>query len=54
MLEIGYFLSSEEHSPRDLVRFAERAEEVGFSFALISDQEEVLPHFLRSRRRRAA
>ena len=37
MVEIGYALSSEEHSPTDLVRFATRAEEVGFSFALISD-----------------
>jgi G6PDH family F420-dependent oxidoreductase len=38
MVEIGYALSSEEHPPRDLVRFAKRAEESGFSFALISDQ----------------
>lgn len=37
MVKIGYALSSEEHSPRDLVRYAQRAEEVGFSFALISD-----------------
>ena len=37
MIEIGYSLSSEEHSPNDLVRYAKRAEEVGFSFALISD-----------------
>jgi len=36
-LEIGYNLSSEEHSPNDLVRNAQRAEEVGFEFALISD-----------------
>ena len=36
-IEIGYALSSEEHSPRDLVRHAKRAEEAGFSFALISD-----------------
>jgi G6PDH family F420-dependent oxidoreductase len=36
-IEIGYALSSEEHSPRDLVRYAQRAEETGFSFALISD-----------------
>lgn len=35
--EIGYTLSSEEFPPRDLVGFARRAEEVGFSFALISD-----------------
>src|SRR5512134_3165901 len=37
MVEIGYALSSEEHTPHDLVRYAQRAEEVGFSFALISD-----------------
>ncbi|MGH9322055.1 MAG: TIGR03557 family F420-dependent LLM class oxidoreductase [Vicinamibacteria bacterium] len=37
MTELGYALSSEEHGPRDLVRYARRAEEVGFSFALISD-----------------
>ena len=37
MAEIGYSLSSEEHGPRELVEYARRAEEVGFSFALISD-----------------
>ena len=37
MVEIGYTLSSEEFGPRDLVWFARRAEEVGFSFALVSD-----------------
>ncbi len=37
MAELGYALSSEEHSANDLVRFAQRAEEVGFTFALISD-----------------
>src|SRR5947207_13920670 len=37
MAEIGYTLSSEEFGPRDLVRFAGRAEEAGFTFALISD-----------------
>lgn len=37
MPEIGYKLSSEEHGSRTLVRNAARAEEVGFSFALISD-----------------
>ncbi len=34
---IGYHLSCEEHGPRDLVQFAERAEEAGFGFAQISD-----------------
>jgi len=37
MLEIGYTLSGEEFGPRDLVSFARRAEETGFSFALVSD-----------------
>ena len=37
MLELGYSLSSEEHPPSDLVLFAQRAEQAGFSFALISD-----------------
>ena len=37
MVELGYALSSEEHTPNDLVRYAQRAEEVGFAFALISD-----------------
>src|ERR671930_223472 len=37
MFELGYALSSEEHTPNDLVRYAHRAEEVGFTFALISD-----------------
>ena len=36
MLEIGYALSSEEHSPNELVRNAGRAEEAGFAFGLIS------------------
>jgi coenzyme F420-dependent glucose-6-phosphate dehydrogenase len=34
---LGYALSSEEHGPRDLVRNARQAEEVGFTFAMISD-----------------
>ena len=36
-MQVGYKLSSEEHGPRDLVRYARKAEESGFSFALISD-----------------
>jgi alkanesulfonate monooxygenase SsuD/methylene tetrahydromethanopterin reductase-like flavin-dependent oxidoreductase (luciferase family) len=36
-MEIGYNLSSEEHSPNDLVKNARRAEAAGFTFALISD-----------------
>src|SRR5205085_4166765 len=35
--EIGYALSSEEHEPGQLVRWAQRAEAAGFEFALISD-----------------
>ena len=38
MTEFGYWLSSEEHPPLDLVRNAKRAEEAGFEFALVSDQ----------------
>jgi G6PDH family F420-dependent oxidoreductase len=34
---LGYALSSEEHGPADLVRYAQRAEEVGFGYALVSD-----------------
>jgi coenzyme F420-dependent glucose-6-phosphate dehydrogenase len=36
-VELGYALSSEEHSPADLVRNARAAEEAGFTFGLISD-----------------
>ncbi|HVL51230.1 MAG TPA: TIGR03557 family F420-dependent LLM class oxidoreductase, partial [Actinomycetota bacterium] len=36
-MEVGYALSSEEHGPNDLVDYAVRAEEAGFTFALISD-----------------
>ena len=36
-MEIGYWLSSEEHSPRELIENARRAEQAGFSYALISD-----------------
>lgn len=36
-IDIGYKLSSEEFPPDDLVRQARRAEESGFTFALISD-----------------
>ena len=35
--EFGFSLSSEEHPPNDLVAYARRAEEAGFTFALISD-----------------
>ncbi|MCI0393367.1 MAG: TIGR03557 family F420-dependent LLM class oxidoreductase [Chloroflexi bacterium] len=37
MTEFGYALSSEEHGPQDLVRYASLAEQTGFTFALISD-----------------
>jgi coenzyme F420-dependent glucose-6-phosphate dehydrogenase len=36
-MNLGYALSSEEHAPDDLVRNARRAEDIGLSFALISD-----------------
>jgi G6PDH family F420-dependent oxidoreductase len=36
-MEVGYWLSSEEHGPRDLVEHARLAEEAGFGFVLISD-----------------
>jgi coenzyme F420-dependent glucose-6-phosphate dehydrogenase len=35
--ELGYSLSSEEHGPSDLIRFAKAAEDAGFTYALISD-----------------
>jgi coenzyme F420-dependent glucose-6-phosphate dehydrogenase len=35
--EFGFALSSEEHPPQDLVQLAQRAEQAGFAFALISD-----------------
>lgn len=34
---VGYALSSEEHGPVSLVRYARRAEEVGFGLLTISD-----------------
>lgn len=37
MIKFGYSLSGEEMPPKDLVRYARRAEEAGFGFALISD-----------------
>ncbi len=37
MTQIGYTLSSEEHSPTDLVEHARRAEAAGFDFLSISD-----------------
>jgi len=36
-MELGYALSSEEHSPLDLIKNARLAEEAGFPYALISD-----------------
>ncbi len=36
-MELGYALSSEEHDPEHLVRWAQQAEAAGFDFALISD-----------------
>ena len=36
-MDVGYQLSSEEHPAPDLVGYARRAEETGFSYAVISD-----------------
>jgi G6PDH family F420-dependent oxidoreductase len=36
-VELGYTLSSEEHTPNELVRNARAAEDAGFEFATISD-----------------
>src|SRR5256714_15604378 len=36
-MELGFALSSEDHSPNELVRQAQIAERAGFTFALISD-----------------
>jgi G6PDH family F420-dependent oxidoreductase len=37
MTTFGYWMSSEEHTPLDLVAHAVRAEELGFEFGMISD-----------------
>lgn len=36
-MQVGYTLSSEDHGPTELVRFAQAAEDVGFTTAWISD-----------------
>jgi coenzyme F420-dependent glucose-6-phosphate dehydrogenase len=36
-VEIGYAMISEEHSPEQMLRNAQRAEEAGFKFAMLSD-----------------
>ena len=36
-MKLGYFLSSEEHGPRDLVRHAKLAQDQGFEALWISD-----------------
>lgn len=36
-MELGYFLSSEEHKPNDLIYHAQTAEGSGFNFIVISD-----------------
>ena len=36
-LHLGYSLSTEEHGPRELVRYAQQAEDAGFVYASISD-----------------
>jgi coenzyme F420-dependent glucose-6-phosphate dehydrogenase len=37
MAEIGFTLSSEEHDPRELVRYGAGAEDAGFDFVMVSD-----------------
>ena len=37
MTEIGFTLSSEEHGPRELVRYGAGAESAGFDFVMVSD-----------------
>jgi coenzyme F420-dependent glucose-6-phosphate dehydrogenase len=37
MIKLGYAISSEEHHPNEIIHHAQRAEEVGFTSALISD-----------------
>src|ERR1700755_746302 len=37
MMQIGYFLASEEYSPRELIEQAKRAEQAGFHALWISD-----------------
>lgn len=37
MVEVGYALSSEDHGPVELVRFAQAAEDAGFTEAWVSD-----------------
>src|SRR5882762_11209906 len=36
-MEIGFWISSEEHGPLEMVRAAQRAEQVGFPYVQISD-----------------
>jgi len=44
-MKLGYFLSSEEWGPRELVANAVKAEQAGFDGLWISDREHVLPRF---------
>ncbi|MEP6984736.1 MAG: TIGR03557 family F420-dependent LLM class oxidoreductase, partial [Chloroflexota bacterium] len=37
MVQLGYSISSEEHQAQKLVEYAVQAEQIGFTFALISD-----------------
>jgi coenzyme F420-dependent glucose-6-phosphate dehydrogenase len=37
VVEVGFTLSSEEHGPRDLVRYGAGAEAAGFDFVMVSD-----------------
>lgn len=37
MVQLGYAISTEEHAPNDMVRYARLAEDAGFTFSLVSD-----------------
>lgn len=41
-MKIGYFLSSEESEPKDLIAQAVKAQEAGFEGLWISDQDAFL------------
>ena len=43
MVQVGYALSSEEHSASELVRLAAAAEEAGFDYAMISNRGRSAP-----------
>jgi hypothetical protein len=48
VIRFGYKLMSEEHAPADLVRNAQRAEELGFDFVSISADQDAFFGFWES------